>query len=142
MKSSWFINFLICSVWCWSGCGWFLFLLCSMWSAIEKTWHFEIEWIGSYTNARKVIEKERRWVFFFNHLWAVQDENFMYGFKWEKEVRNPFLTTLPHQLLLFLLFLNVAPSTSATQIFNILFFFLSSNEWHLLLEILAILAWY
>ena len=40
---------------------------------------------------RKVIKKERRWVFFyFYYLGVVWDESFMYGFEWEKEVRNFF----------------------------------------------------
>ncbi|OAY85026.1 NAD(P)H-quinone oxidoreductase subunit 2, chloroplastic [Ananas comosus] len=61
---------------------------------------------------------------------------------YEKEVRNPlFDSDSPTPVVAFLLSVTskVAASASATRIFDIPFSF-SSNEWHLLLEILAILS--
>ncbi|GJX93955.1 NADH-plastoquinone oxidoreductase subunit 2 [Tanacetum coccineum] len=59
----------------------------------------------------------------------------------EKEVRNPlFDSNSPTPVVAFLSVTSkVAASASATRIFDIPFYF-SSNEWHLLLEILAILS--
>ncbi|KAG6750211.1 hypothetical protein POTOM_047303 [Populus tomentosa] len=59
----------------------------------------------------------------------------------EKEVRNPlFDSDSPTPVVAFLSVTSkVAASASATRIFDIPFYF-SSNEWHLLLEILAILS--
>jgi len=76
---------------------------------------------------------------FFYHLGAVRDESLMHGFEWEKEVRNPlFDSDSPTPVVAFLSVTSkVAASASATRIFDIPFYF-SSNEWHLLLEILAI----
>jgi len=78
---------------------------------------------------------------FFYHLGAVRDESLMHGFEWEKEVRNPlFDSDSPTPVVAFLSVTSkVAASASATRIFDIPFYF-SSNEWHLLLEILAILS--
>ncbi|GJX85286.1 NADH-plastoquinone oxidoreductase subunit 2 [Tanacetum coccineum] len=61
--------------------------------------------------------------------------------KQEKEVRNPlFDSNSPTPVVAFLSVTSkVAASASATRIFDIPFYF-SSNEWHLLLEILAILS--
>ncbi|XP_059626940.1 NAD(P)H-quinone oxidoreductase subunit 2 A, chloroplastic-like [Cornus florida] len=61
--------------------------------------------------------------------------------KQEKEVRNPlFDSDSPTPVVAFLSVTSkVAASASATRIFDIPFYF-SSNEWHLLLEILAILS--
>ncbi|KAI5664365.1 hypothetical protein M9H77_23688 [Catharanthus roseus] len=58
-----------------------------------------------------------------------------------KEVRNPiFDSDSPTPVVAFLSVTSkVATSALATQIFDILFYF-SSNEWHFLLEILAILS--
>ncbi|KAG8363217.1 hypothetical protein BUALT_Bualt15G0116900 [Buddleja alternifolia] len=58
-----------------------------------------------------------------------------------KEVRNPlFDSDSPTPVVAFLSVTSkVAASASATRIFDIPFYF-SSNEWHLLLEILAILS--
>uniref|UniRef100_A0A1Y3BWR7 Putative NAD(P)H-quinone oxidoreductase subunit 2 A protein n=1 Tax=Helianthus annuus TaxID=4232 RepID=A0A1Y3BWR7_HELAN len=58
-----------------------------------------------------------------------------------KEVRNPlFDSNSPTPVVAFLSVTSkVAASASATRIFDIPFYF-SSNEWHLLLEILAILS--
>ncbi|KAF1876925.1 hypothetical protein Lal_00033850 [Lupinus albus] len=57
------------------------------------------------------------------------------------EVRNPlFDSNSPTPVIAFLSVISkVAASASATRIFNIPFYF-SSNEWHLLLEILAIFS--
>ncbi|KAL1143989.1 hypothetical protein V6Z11_A11G199000 [Gossypium hirsutum] len=65
----------------------------------------------------------------------------MHGFELEKEVRNPlFDSDSPTPVVAFLSVTSkVAASASATRIFDIPFYF-SSNEWHLLLEILAILS--
>ncbi|XLS71527.1 hypothetical protein HN51_028392, partial [Arachis hypogaea] len=59
----------------------------------------------------------------------------------EEEVRNPlFDSDSPTPVVAFLSVTpKVAASASATRIFDIPFYF-SSNEWHLLLEILAILS--
>ncbi|XP_019266604.1 PREDICTED: uncharacterized protein LOC109244033 [Nicotiana attenuata] len=59
----------------------------------------------------------------------------------KKEVRNPlFDSDSPTPVVAFLSVTSkVAASASATRIFDIPFYF-SSNEWHLLLEILAILS--
>ncbi|KAL8205376.1 hypothetical protein R6Q57_002958 [Mikania cordata] len=59
----------------------------------------------------------------------------------DKEVRNPlFDSNSPTPVVAFLSVTSkVAASASATRIFDIPFYF-SSNEWHLLLEILAILS--
>ncbi|KAG6793032.1 hypothetical protein POTOM_002206 [Populus tomentosa] len=59
----------------------------------------------------------------------------------EKEVRNPLFNPDSPTLVVAFLFVTfkVAASASATRIFDIPFYF-SSNEWHLLLEILAILS--
>ena len=87
-------------------------------------------------------KKERRYVLlYFYHLGAVRDESLMHGFEWEKEVRNPlFDSDSPTPVVAFLSVTSkVAASASATRIFDIPFYF-SSNEWHLLLEILAILS--
>ncbi|THU42572.1 hypothetical protein C4D60_Mb00t12870 [Musa balbisiana] len=72
---------------------------------------------------------------FFYHLGAVRDESLMH------EVRNPlFDSDSPTPVVAFLSVTSkVAASASATRIFDIPFYF-SSNEWHLLLEILAILS--
>ncbi|RYR47793.1 hypothetical protein Ahy_A07g033759 [Arachis hypogaea] len=72
---------------------------------------------------------------FFYHLGAVRDESLMH------EVRNPlFDSNSPTPVVAFLSVTpKVATSASATRIFDIPFYF-SSNEWHLLLEILAILS--
>ncbi|KAL9340731.1 hypothetical protein Peur_066950 [Populus x canadensis] len=58
-----------------------------------------------------------------------------------KEVRNPFFDSdSPTPVVAFLSVTSkVAASASATRIFDIPFYF-SSNKWHLLLEILAILS--
>ena len=78
---------------------------------------------------------------FFYHLGAVRDESLMHGFAWEKEARNPlFDSDSPTPVVAFLSVTSkVAASASATRILDIPFYF-SSNEWHLLLEILAILS--
>ncbi|KAK7296844.1 hypothetical protein VNO77_49581 [Canavalia gladiata] len=62
-------------------------------------------------------------------------------FSTSKEVRNPlFDSDSPTPVVAFLSVTSkVAASASATRIFDIPFYF-SSNEWHLLLEILAILS--
>ncbi|KAL4274291.1 hypothetical protein AHAS_AhasUnG0007700 [Arachis hypogaea] len=62
-------------------------------------------------------------------------------FSTSKEVRNPlFDSDSPTPVVAFLSVTpKVAASASATRIFDIPFYF-SSNEWHLLLEILAILS--
>ncbi|KAJ8438032.1 hypothetical protein Cgig2_030013 [Carnegiea gigantea] len=59
----------------------------------------------------------------------------------EEEVRNPlFDSDSPTPVVAFLSVISkVAALASATQIFNIPFYF-SSNEWHLLLKILTILS--
>ncbi|KAF3773843.1 NAD(P)H-quinone oxidoreductase subunit 2 [Nymphaea thermarum] len=58
-----------------------------------------------------------------------------------KEVRSPlFYSDSPTKIVIFLsVTLKAVASASATQIFDISFYF-SLNEWHLLLEILAILS--
>lgn len=80
---------------------------------------------------------------FFYHLGAVRDESLMHGFEWEKGVRNPlFDSDSPTPVVAFLSVTSkvaASASASATRIFDIPFYF-SSNEWHLLLEILAILS--
>jgi hypothetical protein len=81
------------------------------------------------------------WTSFFYHLEAVRDESLMHGFAWEKEARNSlFDSDSPTPIVAFLSVTSkVVASALATRILDIPFYF-SSNEWHLLLKILAILS--
>ncbi|KAK7296036.1 hypothetical protein VNO77_50859 [Canavalia gladiata] len=79
-----------------------------------------------------------RWFYFL--IFSTSD-SVLYIREEEKEVRNPlFDSDSPTPVVAFLSVTSkVAASASATRIFDIPFYF-SSNEWHLLLEILAILS--
>ncbi|KAK7365371.1 hypothetical protein VNO78_39817 [Psophocarpus tetragonolobus] len=76
-----------------------------------------------------------------NRSFTTTDEGFLEKLRIKKEVRNPlFDSDSPTPVVAFLSVTSkVAASASATRIFDIPFYF-SSNEWHLLLEILAILS--
>ena len=70
----------------------------------------------------------------------MRDESLLHGFGCEKEVRNPLFDSDSPSTVVAVLSVTskVAASASATRIFDIPFYF-SSNEWHLLVGILAIL---
>ncbi|KAF3449790.1 hypothetical protein FNV43_RR05868 [Rhamnella rubrinervis] len=107
-----------------------IFLTCSYGTKVEK-----IEKNQSFTTTDEgFLEKLRISNPFRNRMDSVL-------YIREEEVRNPlFDSDSPTPVVAFLSVTSkVAASASATRIFDIPFYF-SSNEWHLLLEILAILS--
>ncbi|KAF3449763.1 hypothetical protein FNV43_RR05841 [Rhamnella rubrinervis] len=98
-----------------------------------RWFYFSIFLTCSYGTKVEKIEK--------NQSFTTTDEGFLEKLRIKKEVRNPlFDSDSPTPVVAFLSVTSkVAASASATRIFDIPFYF-SSNEWHLLLEILAILS--
>ncbi|PPD67179.1 hypothetical protein GOBAR_DD35944 [Gossypium barbadense] len=98
-----------------------------------RWFYFSIFLTCSYGTKVEKIEK--------NQSFTTTDEGFLEKLRIKKEVRNPlFDSDFPTPVVGFLSATSkVAASASATRIFDIHFYF-SSNEWHLLLEILAILS--
>ncbi|GMN19885.1 hypothetical protein TIFTF001_049960, partial [Ficus carica] len=98
-----------------------------------RWFYFSIFLTCSYGTKVEKIEKYQSF--------TTTDEGFLEMLRIKKEVRNPlFDSDSPTPVVAFLSVTSkVAASASATRIFDIPFYF-SSNEWHLLLEILAILS--
>nr|GLL25502.1 hypothetical chloroplast RF21 [Ipomoea trifida] len=109
-----------------------IFLTCSYGTKVEK-----IEKISHSQPLMKDSSKSSGLVILFRN----RMDSVLYIREEEKEVRNPlFDSDSPTPVVAFLSVTSkVAASASATRIFDIPFYF-SSNEWHLLLEILAILS--
>ncbi|GMN69223.1 hypothetical protein TIFTF001_038269 [Ficus carica] len=98
-----------------------------------RWFYFSIFLTCSYGTKVEKIEKYQSF--------TTTDEGFLEKLRIKKEVRNPlFDSDSPTPVVAFLSVTSkVAASASATRIFDIPFYF-SSIEWHLLLEILAILS--